>query len=248
MRKIALVTGILLISLKIAAAGPDAGGSTGGEVPAAGVVTGREIMEMCKEYILRNMPWEKEDVVLEAGRLPEDVKVYDMRMPVEIVPNKAFLDYGGVMLFKARVHLGGNEFMGVPVSVTVRRFSEVMVARRQINPDELVGENDFTFKREEVTSLSKDALVPGDNIAGMKSKTMILPGQVLCSRMFRALPLVKNRDLVTVVLESPGLTIRTKAMALKDGYRGDVIRVLNIDSKKEILTEVVTTSLVRVVR
>jgi hypothetical protein len=58
--------------------------------------------------------------------------------------------------------------------------------------------------------------------------------------------LVRQRDLVKAVARVGGLCVTAKAEAEQDGRAGDLIRVRNIDSKKEIVGRVVDRGLVEV--
>ncbi|HEC67994.1 MAG TPA: hypothetical protein ENI35_04180 [Candidatus Desulfofervidus auxilii] len=52
--------------------------------------------------------------------------------------------------------------------------------------------------------------------------------------------------MVTVIVESDTLKITTKGIAKEKGQPGDVIKVINIDTKKVIYAKVANNSMVKV--
>ena len=58
--------------------------------------------------------------------------------------------------------------------------------------------------------------------------------------------LVKRGDIVTILAEIKGLTVRVNGNALTDGHRGDEIRVKNQRSKRILQAEVIGPGTVRV--
>ena len=51
-------------------------------------------------------------------------------------------------------------------------------------------------------------------------------------------PLVKRGDMVTIVAETDVLKITTKGVVTESGCKGDVVRVVNVNSRKELFAKV----------
>ena len=64
--------------------------------------------------------------------------------------------------------------------------------------------------------------------------------------MIEALPVVFQGDLITIVIESPAFRITAQGKAKEDGAPGQIIRVANTSSMKEIPAQVVGEKLVKV--
>ncbi len=60
-------------------------------------------------------------------------------------------------------------------------------------------------------------------------------------------PLVRRGDRVTITVRSKGLQIVTSGKAKQDGQLGEMIRVMNLESKKNVYAEVVNAGDVLIV-
>ena len=59
-------------------------------------------------------------------------------------------------------------------------------------------------------------------------------------------PLVKSGDIVKIVIESDGFKITTLGKAKQKGRRGEMIKVINVDSRKAIYARVLDSTCVKV--
>jgi flagella basal body P-ring formation protein FlgA len=65
--------------------------------------------------------------------------------------------------------------------------------------------------------------------------------------MFMTVPLIRRGDNVTVVFDDGRIRVSTQAQSLAPGSKGDHIRVINTNSRVELLAEVVDENTVRIV-
>jgi len=81
---------------------------------------------------------------------------------------------------------------------------------------------------------------------GRKSRTTIRAGYPVRNDQLVSVPVIVSGQLVTIVLERPGLRITVAGRAKSSGGIGDLIRVENLTSRKEIPARVVDSSTVEV--
>jgi len=66
----------------------------------------------------------------------------------------------------------------------------------------------------------------------------ISAGQVICAADILRPVDMKRGDAVTILLESGPMRITTRGLACQNGRSGDTIRVVNLDSKREIAARI----------
>jgi flagella basal body P-ring formation protein FlgA len=71
-------------------------------------------------------------------------------------------------------------------------------------------------------------------------------GEVMTQAVLRPRLVIKRGEIVTVILDGQGFKIRAQGRAEADGRHGEVIRVLNLTSRRDIVARVEGPGLVRV--
>lgn len=204
------------------------------------------LSELAEEYVLKNMPWQKAEVSIEIEKVPEEVIIPEGEVLIEMVP-RCNMDFIGNTILEARIHVNKIEYTTVPIYLKIKRFGEVVVSKRRIAKHELISEDDLYVRKEELTNLPADVIRKIEDVVGKQAKSVIAPYKILTSHMVEQPPLIKRREIVTLLLETPAMRITTKAQARQDGCKGQIIRVKNLDSRKELEAVVISDSVVKVV-
>lgn len=131
------------------------------------------------------------------------------------------------------------------VEVRAEMRTRIAVANRAIKRGESITENDFRMEERNAATLLEDTLSDPGLLIGKVAKTDIAPGPVL-TRALDSPKLVSKDDIVTLWAEGDRFKISTKAKAKKAGKQGDFIQVLNLDTGKTLLAEVIGKGEVRV--
>lgn len=84
------------------------------------------------------------------------------------------------------------------------------------------------------------------SLIGLSARRRLQPGQPLRAADFEPAKLITRNSLVLIIYARPGLQLTTEGRALADGAKGEVIAVLNTQSKRTVQAEVVREGLVRV--
>ncbi|RLA79840.1 MAG: flagella basal body P-ring formation protein FlgA [Deltaproteobacteria bacterium] len=145
-----------------------------------------------------------------------------------------------VVIFRAE----GFERRAV-VDLEVRAWAKVAVAARRLPRWHLVQEGDVVLEERELSRLL-GFVTDFRKLLGKRTKVSIPRGTVLRWDQFEVPPLVKRGRVVTMVLETPCLRATALGVAAEDGRLGDLIRVRNLSSQREVFAEVVDRSTVRV--
>ena len=122
----------------------------------------------------------------------------------------------------------------------VRVFIEdsVVVASHALKAGTLMSEDDYVLAWKDAGQLSG---VPARNtdFQGYEIRSSVKRGDVIYKENLVSEKLVHRGDSVQVILSTFGIRLSTSGIAAQEGHRGDTIKVLNSDSKKEITGVVV---------
>lgn len=120
------------------------------------------------------------------------------------------------------------------VSPYVRIADRVVVAKHPLARGQVVTEADVAIAERDRAASPGDAVREERELVGQRTKRPIAPDQALRVRDFERVPLVERGDRVTLVLEHGPLRVQALGRAQETGGEGDWIRVVNIDSKREV--------------
>jgi flagella basal body P-ring formation protein FlgA len=120
----------------------------------------------------------------------------------------------------------------VRVAGVVLVTMQVPVLNRPLQYGEVIGPDDITW-----TSLPASQVTPGSvmdpaALIGYAARRALRPDTSLRPVDVQQPVVVHRNDLVTIVLEQPGLYITVEGKAMDDGGRGQVIQVTNLQSKR----------------
>ncbi|NRB38162.1 MAG: flagellar basal body P-ring formation protein FlgA [Pseudomonadales bacterium] len=120
----------------------------------------------------------------------------------------------------------------VPVQVLLK--TPVLVTSRQLNPGDIITEDDINTQQQSVSHLNYGYYDRAHKILGQHVKRMISAGTVLTPQMLKAAQLIKRGQMITISARLGGINISAQGKALMDGASGDTIRVKNTTSGKII--------------
>lgn len=189
------------------------------------------------------------------GRLPfaERVEILNLRVRGNVILPRGPWDY--LVLERSRRPLGkvslvvlfrcqGHQRRAL-VEAEVRAWAKVVVASRRLPRYHLLQEGDVRLEERELSRLL-DFLTDPRQLLGKRTKVSIPKGAVLRWDQVEVPPVVKRGKVVTILLETPYIRATALGVAVEDGRCGEVIRVRNLSSQREVFAEVLDRSTVRV--
>lgn len=120
------------------------------------------------------------------------------------------------------------------VSFQLERLRRVVVAARALLQKRLIGESDVRMETRSGTQIPPGALTELPDAVGREIIRETAAGEVLTTQMVRLPIAVRRGTPVLVLLDGPGFRITARGMALEEGSVGQMIRVMNQASRKEL--------------
>jgi len=132
----------------------------------------------------------------------------------------------------------GNEINKCVVTLKIKLFKNVLVAKRDIKKGEVFSSFDFKREIRDVSSFGENVISEKDKIANCRANIAVKKGDVLIKRMVEAVPLVKRGNEVMVYVEYGSVVVNFPAVAREDGVKGEKIKVIR-DDKRMFRAEVI---------
>ena len=130
-----------------------------------------------------------------------------------------------------------NEASGSPTRLrftgTAVETIDAAVLTRNIDRNELLKSSDIVIERRTKAEIGNDAASREQSL-GMQVRRSMRAGQPLRAADLVKPDLVQRDQSVTVIYDTPGLYLTTRGKALDNGTEGDVVSVLNLQSKRTL--------------
>ena len=110
---------------------------------------------------------------------------------------------------------------------------EAAVLTRDVERNEVLKSSDLVTERRPKASVGTD-IAARDRAVGMQMRKQVRAGQALKTADLAKPDLVQRDQNVTLIYESAGLYLTVGGKALEGGAEGDVVNVLNLQSKRTI--------------
>jgi flagellar basal body P-ring formation protein FlgA len=110
---------------------------------------------------------------------------------------------------------------------------EAAVLARGVERNEVLKSSDVMIERRPRAEVGNDA-AGRDNAVGMQARRQLRAGQALRVTDLAKPDLVTRDQNVTLIYESSGLYLTIRGKALEGGTEGDVVNVLNLQSKRTV--------------
>jgi flagella basal body P-ring formation protein FlgA len=110
---------------------------------------------------------------------------------------------------------------------------EAAVLARGVERNEVLKSSDVMIERRPKAEVGNDA-AGRDNAVGMQARRQLRAGQALRVTDLAKPDLVTRDQNVTLIYESSGLYLTIRGKALEGGTEGDVVNVLNLQSKRTV--------------
>lgn len=157
-----------------------------------------------------------------------------VQIRVEPVAQSTLTD---IVPFKVVMTVDGEERERRIIPFRIDIIRDVVVAQRAIRADSTISESDITVERRKVGLIK---IAPNKSeVIGKRATKFIASGTILTPDLLSEPILIKRGDIVTMVFESKTLRITAEGKALESGSLGQLIKVINTTSMKELTAKVV---------
>jgi flagella basal body P-ring formation protein FlgA len=112
--------------------------------------------------------------------------------------------------------------------------AEVVTLVRPVERGEVLQSGDVVIERRPRAETGRDLVNNADQAIGLAARASLQPGRPLRIADLMRPELVQRNETVTLIYEVPGITLTVRGKAAEGGAAGDVIAVLNEQSKRTV--------------
>jgi flagella basal body P-ring formation protein FlgA len=134
----------------------------------------------------------------------------------------------------------------VYVQATVALIHPVLVVRRPLPRGTVLSAADVDVVEQDVARLTMGYLVDIKDVDGMALRRSVAAGAVLHPGLLQHPTAIRRGERVTILGQVGGIEVRMEGQALMDGAKGEVIRVRNLSSGRDIDGVVVGPGVIQV--
>jgi flagella basal body P-ring formation protein FlgA len=187
-----------------------------------------------------------EEYVLDQATIPESIELpkgawtvdYNFRLPAAGI---------GHATYSATLReLASGEAQRFSGTVAIDRESSGVTVTRVVRNGEILREGDVQTLKARLSQLPRGAFDSADLAVGAKARREIRPGEWLTDQHIGVPDMVKRGQGVLMRLVHGPMTISAPGIAAQSGGRGQIIRVQNASTKKEIFAKIVSKEEVQV--
>lgn len=147
---------------------------------------------------------------------------------------------GGKAAVPLQLHKDGKRVRTLFPRLEVQVLREVMVAVNGVARGAALAEGDVQLMKRALHTIPGTPILGGpDVLKNAVAKRYVSKGSVLVEGAFDLPPVVRSGSMVAVKLVSGGLTIIASGQAVSDGAMGQLVRVMNLDTRKDFVARVV---------
>jgi len=207
-------------------------------------ISSQKIEEMVKQFILKKMPWEPKQVSIKFSEI-KGITLTAGEITYEIIPQKGE-EYLGATNLLLVFRINGRVEKRLWVNTHIDVSKEVVVSNHLLRRHHIITKEDIRLEKKNLAELPNDVISDPLEAIGKRTRRVIDPHLPLRFNFLELPPLVKRGDLVTIVAESDALKITTQGIIIENGYKGEMVRVINTSSRKEVYARVVDSRTVEV--
>src|SRR5262249_30580146 len=150
------------------------------------------------------------------------------------VPRLRFASRNG--RFDATLDIPGAAALRLPLRFTgtLTETFEAVVPTRAVTQGEILKLSDLAIEHRPKALAMPTSITTLVQASGLAAKRALRPGEVLRQSDLVKPEIVGRNEIVTITYEVPGILLTIRGQALEAGAQGDVINVLNVQSKRTI--------------
>jgi len=129
---------------------------------------------------------------------------------------------------------------------TVFEMAQVPVPKHLISAGAIIAADDLEWQPVHLARLSGNSLTDAEQLVGRMAKRPLKAGQVLRTSDVAVSPIIRKNDLIRLVVRSGQMTLSVQGKALQDAAMGQTVRVINVNSNRQLSGTVVDAGTVAV--
>lgn len=217
------------------------------------VIESGALFEAARAAVLRGREKEMERLTVRHDVLPPNLVVPPGEVELRARPRLASacpepcrrVDLGSIPVV-VEAWVDGRLYRTVSLTVRLSLVREVVVVNSPLPRHTVVKATDVRLEQRDIGPLTHEPLEDPALAIGRRTTRMLAMGDIVLSDAVELPPLIRKGDVVTLAVERPGLLVTARGVAQEAGRAGELVRVKNTASGRDILGKVETDKTISV--
>jgi len=210
------------------------------------VLDAGSLERMFREIVIENAPWPSANLHLDNISF----RPASLLLPAGTVSRKLLNPFDPAKLGKkvltVAVLVNGREEARVLMTGDLGLYGDVICAKHHLKRNTVLTTTDLVTVRRDITMLGTGVIGTTDRVIGQRLTTSLQPGNIIYADLLDTPVLVKRGDLVTIMAKRDGIQITVPGEVKNAGAQGEMIKVKNLMSRREVAARVVGSDTVAV--
>ncbi|MFT5502424.1 MAG: flagella basal body P-ring formation protein FlgA [Gammaproteobacteria bacterium] len=181
-------------------------------------------------------------VRMKLGHLDSRLRLKACRSALNISFNRPNVIWGQTAL---KISCPGKAWkIHLPVRIDV--FNDVLVAAKPLMRGQIIDEKMTRLEKKRISALNGSFFDSQDQLVNLEVKRTLRRGNIITSAHLAPKLMVKSGQMVTLILDYKGITIKSSGKALRSARLGEVVKVRNSQSLRIVEGVVSAEATVRV--
>lgn len=152
----------------------------------------------------------------------------------------------GLISIRVKISSGRRVIEETQVFVTAQLWQDAWVATNRLDRGQALAADLLSLQKVDVLRERFPLVSAESDPVALDLVTSVAAGRPLMRRDVTGRPVVRKGQLVEVVAQQGLIAISMKALALESGAAGDLIKLRNLESRREIHAEIINESKVQI--
>ena len=178
-------------------------------------------------------------------KMPDKLSLPAGEITFDFSKNQQDEFYGKISL-SCDIIANGEPYRRVNILADVRAYIKVYRLKKDASRGAALDLSMVEEAVENIASVSKGVIKDPAELAASKSATFLSSGTVLTRYLLDRLPDINRGDDIKILVKFGNVTATTYGKALQEGSVGELIKIRNSDSKKDLVGKVVDKGVVEI--
>lgn len=127
-----------------------------------------------------------------------------------------------------------NPLAQIAIAGKVMRTVQVPVLKTSLRSGDIIGEHDISWVEMYAQDVKPSMIVKQEDLIGMTPRRMAEAGKPVRDIDLERPEMVGRGDAVTIVYQTPFMTLTAKGKSLQGGSKGDIVQLVNLNSNRTL--------------
>jgi flagella basal body P-ring formation protein FlgA len=208
-------------------------------------ITRKMIEDIVMDFLNDKIPWEKSRVKIKLVQASNGLVLPNRPYSYKVAP-PGKTNYLGTVPLSIVFDIYGQSSRKVSATVKIEVETPVIVVQKPLNRNQTIAKDDVTVVSMDMADLPSNYISNIEDVVGKRTLRAMNPKEVFRTDIIEQPLMVKRNDRVSIIAESETLRITAIGEVKESGIKGDRVRVVNLNSNKEIFARVLDPKTVQV--